>query len=741
MDVFGTAVASAGDFLRDAAIDAGHELGLYAVLGSHGPLSVDALARILAVEQGARRLRALADALVVFGVLARRGRAVALAGEPPPRAGVVPAGWGRIAEVIRTDHALPAEGVDTELRYHRHLLAVGAAPARELSALLPATSLLDLGGGAGAYAAGYLATHPGARVTLVDHAAVIALAERELAPLADRVQLIAGDVRQVALGEGYGAALLSNLLHLHPPAVCAELCALAARAVAPGGVVAIRDLRIAADRSGPLEGVLFALNMAIYTPGGDVYPIGQLRAWLEDAGLVDVEVRSLDTAREAVVVLGKRPLSPIPQLERQLASALARTGKLAWRELRAAGTLRADARPAPLAFPRTLQRVLARAVAVERLDATPVSLARATTLERHYTEHMPRMLVTQRVGAAEPAAALLRHTLAWSRLPRLARALDALFGRLARAGVDATPALGAPDADAFRTRTPDLATLCARTYYGGCMPLLYGYPDDLAYFAARGAELGLDLDGIIDRYLVAPVLHELCHFARDREALPPHLDECVAGWLGVEVWPEFAYPEPGHDDAIYAAPWLAQIGQALARAFGVDALVCAQAGAVPWADALPATFVEAAIERCAADWRVRRTSHFLSDTFDPAPWVALALAGGLPADDAFDRAIVADGLRAMCLVNSRVAGSFRTRTELPEVITIDDAAITAPARSACDRVAPRYWLPPAVGARMREAGLVRLELHLRSLTAIPAAADAIAAATPRDDAAFTLRAR
>jgi hypothetical protein len=83
--------------------------------------------------------------------------------------------------------------------------------------------------------------------------------------------------------------------------------AAAARAVAPGGAVVIKDLRVDDDRSGPIEGLLFALNMAIYTDAGDVYSTAQLRAWLTEAGLVEIAEHRLAAAPDAIVVVGRRP--------------------------------------------------------------------------------------------------------------------------------------------------------------------------------------------------------------------------------------------------------------------------------------------------------------------------------------------------------------------------------------------------------------------------------------------------
>ncbi len=843
MDVFGAAL-EASAFLCDAALAAGHELGVFEALAHKGPASLDQLAGEIGVAAGSHRLRALLEVLAAIGAIVRERADTGFAAEPLPRfasAATAPAhpvvaraGWGLLADVIRHDRPLPAETEDTAgsvRRLHHHLASAGEAAACELVAYLGTSSLLDLGAGAGAYSKAFLGAHPDARATLVDTGEVLTIAREWLGPLAGRARLVEGDAATAFVGDGHGAVLLANLLHLHSPAMCARLCAAAARAVAPGGVVVIKDLRVDDERNGPLEGLLFALNMAIYTEAGDVYATSQLRAWLADAGLVEIVEHRLAAAPDAVVVIGRRPSNAaesgrsgpdravvndlvgsgagvviaepagvtacreagevlIPELAGttagreagevleepggdpsteevavELDAALARTAGDAWRALVTSQAIRPDAvaRGPALAFPSALRRFLARAVALERSEAGPEAALRADNLVRHYTGAMPRMRVAQLAGADEPGATLFHTPLDWDRLPRLGAAIDRLFAVLGDAGVASVAALGVESADVFRARAQTLAGLYERTHYGGFMPLLYGFPADLAYMHARGVAEGLDVLATIDRYLAAPIVHELCHFAPDRTALaPPHLDECIAGWLGVHVHPELAYPAGEHDDALYAAPWLAQVGQAIARAFGLANLVRAHAGGD--LAALPRAFVTTAARLGWDDWRARRTLHFLSDTFDPAPWVALALAtaGGalpagatlsslaalplatlsLPEDPEFDRLIVEDGLRAMCLASAQVQGSFRTRSRLPDgAITIDAVAcaVVAPGRSELDPVVPRYWLPPAVAGRIAARGHAGYALHLGSVAAIREAAAAICEVSPglaRDD--FTL---
>ena len=264
MDVFGIVANGQQKYLRDAAIRAAREL------------------RQVPHVKGTSRQRKLLEALALFG----------LDPQNLPEPGPVPeGGWGQLAHVIRTDEPLLTQPADLQ-RFHEYLWQAGAAPARELwEQLKPEGPLLDLGGGAGAYSAVF----PG-DATLADTAPVLELAKTQ-------AKLLALDILNTSrYPGGQGVVLLANVLHLFGESDCAAIVKKAAAALRPGGVLAVKDL----DSATP-QGVLFALNMALFTREGDVHDPDTVRSWMVEAGLEEPRRLKLETSPESLVLIGRKP--------------------------------------------------------------------------------------------------------------------------------------------------------------------------------------------------------------------------------------------------------------------------------------------------------------------------------------------------------------------------------------------------------------------------------------------------
>jgi len=251
-------------YLRDAVIRAAREL------------------RQAPHVKGARRLRKLLEALALFG----------LDPDNLPEPGPVPeGGWGQLAHVIRTDEPLRTEPADLQ-RFHDYLWQAGAAAARELwEQLKPDGPLLDLGGGAGAYSAGF----PG-EATVVDMPDVLKLSKT-------LAKLLALDILNTShYPSEQGVVLLANVLHLFGESDCAAIVRKATAALKRGGILVVKDL----DSATP-QGVLFALNMALFTKDGDVHDPQTVRSWMLESGLGEPRRLRLQTSPESLVLVGRKP--------------------------------------------------------------------------------------------------------------------------------------------------------------------------------------------------------------------------------------------------------------------------------------------------------------------------------------------------------------------------------------------------------------------------------------------------
>ncbi|HOX55404.1 MAG TPA: methyltransferase [Candidatus Paceibacterota bacterium] len=169
--------------------------------------------------------------------------------------------------------------------------------------------LLDIGGASGTWTIAFLRACPSARATLFDLPHVLPMARRRLAAarLDQRVKLVAGDFTRGALPPGADLAWVSAIVHQNSRAQNRALFAKVFAVLTPGGRIAIRDILMEADRTQPVAGALFAVNMLVATRGGGTFTFAELRQDLEAAGFVETTVARADEAMNAIVV-ARRPV-------------------------------------------------------------------------------------------------------------------------------------------------------------------------------------------------------------------------------------------------------------------------------------------------------------------------------------------------------------------------------------------------------------------------------------------------
>lgn len=157
---------------------------------------------------------------------------------------------------------------------------VGLAAGRKMS-------VLDLGGGAGAYSQVWLELDPQTTMTQLDWAPVNALARASLssAGLAERFVTVDGDLHTVPFAaQAYDVVILSNICHHESPAGNLEILRKIAPALKEGGRIVISEFTLHDDRKGPRFAALFGAGMLLQTPEGASYTEADYQAWLDAAG-------------------------------------------------------------------------------------------------------------------------------------------------------------------------------------------------------------------------------------------------------------------------------------------------------------------------------------------------------------------------------------------------------------------------------------------------------------------------
>jgi ubiquinone/menaquinone biosynthesis C-methylase UbiE len=206
--------------------------------------------------------------------------------------------WRTLTEVVKTgqpsrkldDPAKAAEFWDKLIDPLFNLnYAAATLLGKELARLHPsgAYRVLDVAAGSGVWGIGAAQGDKRVSVTAFDLDGSLkhARANVEKMGLKDRFEFLPGDLRTTDVGTArFDAAILGHICHSEGAMQTQALFAKMARAMKPGGTLAIAEFLVAPDRSGPPSGTLFALNMLAGTTEGDTFSVPQLTGWLEKAG-------------------------------------------------------------------------------------------------------------------------------------------------------------------------------------------------------------------------------------------------------------------------------------------------------------------------------------------------------------------------------------------------------------------------------------------------------------------------
>ncbi|MBW1808976.1 MAG: methyltransferase [Deltaproteobacteria bacterium] len=184
-------------------------------------------------------------------------------------------------------------------KFGRAMLASARLLAQQVVAALDGLSgvekVLDVGGGIGGYACVFCRAKKELKVTILDVDQVAELGQQTLADteFSDCISFQAGDYHQADFGSGFDLVLLANVLHIEKPQAAQNLIKQAAKALAPGGRLAIVDFVIDDEKRSNVMGALFAINMRSF---GDAHTQPDIRGWMQAAAIDNIRCLDLPPA-------------------------------------------------------------------------------------------------------------------------------------------------------------------------------------------------------------------------------------------------------------------------------------------------------------------------------------------------------------------------------------------------------------------------------------------------------------
>ena len=301
-----------------------HELNLFTILKDR-PLSSSVVARTAGTDE--RATDRLMNALVPIGLLKKSGGLFSntdfstrflIRGQQMYMGGIdhivqLWKTWSTLTDAVRAGTSVTIKkpiGERDESWVGTFIAAMHSRAthqAMEIAAVLDlsqTSSVLDIGGGSGAFTFQFIREKPTIKGTIFDLPNVIPITKQYISRegFDESVTTIAGDYLADKFGKDYDLILLSAVIHINSPEQNKDLLTKCAEALNPGGQMVILDHIMTEDRTGPATGAIFAMNMLVGTEKGDTYTEKEIKSWMQSAGLK--MIRRRDTPQGSSMMIG-----------------------------------------------------------------------------------------------------------------------------------------------------------------------------------------------------------------------------------------------------------------------------------------------------------------------------------------------------------------------------------------------------------------------------------------------------
>lgn len=164
-------------------------------------------------------------------------------------------------------------------------------------------AFIDVGGASGTYTLAFLQKLPRSRGTIFDLPVGIAQAQKRFTgtELEQRISLVTGDFDRDDLPQGFDFAWVSAIIHQMGRNESRALYRKVFQSLLPGGRISVRDFMMSPERTKPLSGAFFGVNMLVNTRNGMVYTLEEVTEDLMAAGFTEARLAVPAESMSAVV--------------------------------------------------------------------------------------------------------------------------------------------------------------------------------------------------------------------------------------------------------------------------------------------------------------------------------------------------------------------------------------------------------------------------------------------------------
>ncbi len=151
-------------------------------------------------------------------------------------------------------------------------------------------SVLDIGGGSGAYSMEFVSKKPEIVATVFDLPNVVPITKKfiEKEGFSNKIKTHTGDYTTEDLPKGFDLVFLSAIIHSNALEINQKLIIKCFNALNKNGKIVIQDWIMNHSRTQPPSGAIFAINMLVGTEAGDCFTEQEVTEMLNTAGFKDI---------------------------------------------------------------------------------------------------------------------------------------------------------------------------------------------------------------------------------------------------------------------------------------------------------------------------------------------------------------------------------------------------------------------------------------------------------------------